>query len=110
VTTITGRDSKTKNVPVRIQSDSFLIGPDQTYTTFAAIPVNHAQRFYYGSNPNLDVTLLADSPPFTEASTPSRSDYEDMIDDEEEIVAEDSVVDRWMGNIYIRETRYVKVQ
>lgn len=108
--TVTGRDVVTANVPVRVQHDFFLVGAGQTYTTFGAIPKIPRQRFYYSTAPLLDVLYLADSPPFTDESTPSRSDYEDMIDNEDEIVAEDSNLTRWMGNIYKRETRYIPAQ
>lgn len=109
VTAITGRDRFTRNVPVLIERDFFLVGPDETYEEFGDIPINSAQRYYYGSTPELDVDYLADDPPFTEATVPSRTQYEALIAANAfNIVVEDSIIIRWMGNIYMRETRTIK--
>jgi hypothetical protein len=113
VTSVTGRERFSKNVPVKIARDFFLVGVGQTYTTFEAIPVISATRYYYGATPYLDIDYLADSPPFAQASNPSRTQYQAMITADASpnsfsIVAEDSVLTRWLGNIYIRETRYIK--
>lgn len=119
-TTVTGRDRFTRSVPVEIVRTFYLIGditdPDNPadYATWQEIPIIPMTRYYYGSNPNLDVDFLADSPPFTVATIPSRTEYEALIATDAaaagsfSIVAEPSTVSRWMGNIYMRETRYVK--
>lgn len=109
VTTVTGRNRFTKNVPVRLTRTFF-----NTTDPDADIPEVPATRYYYGSSPNVDVDFLADSPPFTEATTPSRTAYEALIATDAgapasySLVVESSTVQVWKGNIYVRETRYVK--
>lgn len=112
VTQATGRNRFTRNVPARLQRDFFLIGasPSADFLTFEEIPQISQQRYYYGSDPTLDLDFLADSPPFQQATTPSATAYKAMITAEDEIVAEASKLEVWMGNIYIRETIYVKAQ
>jgi len=107
VTNITGRDRFTWNVPVTVQRDFFLVDA-ATPTDFQVIPVIERQRYYFGSNPNLDVDFVGDSPPLAEATHPSRTEYEALITAQSEIVVETSRLSRWMGNIYVRETLYVK--
>lgn len=116
VTAVTGRDRFSRNALAKMQRDFFLVdantgsstGP--VYDDWANIPIIEQQRYFYGSNPELDVDYLADSPPLTEATTPSRTEYQDMIDSGAYIAAESSRLARWMGNIYVRETIYVKAQ
>lgn len=115
VTTITGRDRFTRNVPVKVVKDFFLVDADtgtpggDIYDDWTNIPTIPALRYYYASNPELDVDALADSPPFSVATTPSRTQYQDLIDaDAFNVVVEESRLTRWMGNIYMRETMYVK--
>ena len=43
-------------------------------------------------------------------SVPTRSTYMGWITNKTEIVAEDSQVTRWMGNIYVRSTKYIIAQ
>ena len=38
---------------------------------------------------------------------PTRTQYNVWVSNNQEIVAEDSQVSRWMGNIYVRQTKYV---
>lgn len=103
--TVTGRDRFTRNVPVQLTREFYnTTDPD-------SIPVVQAQRYYYGSNPTLDLDALADSPPFTQATTPTRTEYEAMIAaNEYNIVVEESQISVWQGNIYVRETRRIKAQ
>jgi hypothetical protein len=100
---VTGRSRFRRTVPVKIERAFYNTDDPET-----DIPIIQAQRYYYASNPNLDLSYLADSPPFVEATTPSRSDYEDMISNEDYIAVEDSRVSRWLGNIFMRETMYIK--
>lgn len=114
VTSVTGRERFSRNVLVKITRDFFLVGTGGTHATFQAIPKIAATRYYYGATPFLDIDYLANAPPFLQASTPSRTQYEAMItadaagEDSFSIVTEDSVVMRWQGNIYVRETRRIK--
>jgi hypothetical protein len=111
VTTITGRD---RFVPpggsaIRLHREFFLCGPGETYETGNDIPIIPEQQ-YYINNPRNITDYLADSPPFTVASTPTRTEYEAMIEAGDEIVAQASIISRWMGNIFLRETRYIVAQ
>src|SRR6185369_7251965 len=100
VTNITGRDRFTRNVPVRVQRDFYLVDADDgipggpVYDTFQNIPVVQGQRYYFGNNPNLDVDAIADSPPLVEATTPNRTAYEALITAGSEIVVETSRLSR----------------
>lgn len=106
VTQITGRERQTEVVPVRINRDFFLVGPGQIYTDPNDIPTMPEQQYYSGS-PTLKVNYIGDSPPLQIATTPSRTAYDALVAAGSEIVVEASTIFRWMGNIYVRETRYV---
>lgn len=43
-------------------------------------------------------------------TVPTQQDYLDLIDENEFVVAEDSTVRRWLGNIHERATRYIRAQ
>ena len=100
-----GREPFTRNVPCQVTRDFYLTDdPD----TIAIIP---ATRYYSGANDNFDLTYLGDSPPYYVTSVPSPDAYEDLINDDAfNLVAEASAVTRWMGNIWMRETKRVKAQ
>ena len=104
VTVVSGRPRTSKVVPVRIQRDYFLVGFDGDYDTSEDIPTIAEQKYYYDTEA-FAVDYLSDSPPYVTATTPSTTNYIAMIGDE--IVIERSTVARWMGNIFVRETRYV---
>lgn len=80
------------------------------------IPFVPATRYYFGANPNLDTDELTNSPPFDTTTVPSRATYEGWItadaatSDSYTIVAEASRVSVWQGNIYVRDTLYIKAQ
>lgn len=130
VTTTTGRERKTFPVPCRVHKEFFRCAAGETYTTPGAIPVNKAFVYCFGS-----LWLQGDylGPVDT---VPTSTDYGSMITDAAtnkwsasvatqtiasdgdvtmgtaggQIVAEDSRIVRWLGNIWCRETRYVLAQ
>jgi hypothetical protein len=111
---ISGRDRFTESVPVQITREFFLVGTGQTYATAEQIPVISAQKYYYE---NSTVPVLALFNPITTGgvtypgTTPTRTAYEAMVAANAfNIVVEDSLVTRWMGNIWMRETRRVKAK
>jgi hypothetical protein len=104
IVAITGRDRFSRVVPAKIQYDYYLLDDE---TTLDDVPIEQEQKYYVGTESNL-TDYLADSPPFTVASNPTRTDYEAMIAAGEDIVARASQTTRWMGNIVRRETIYVK--
>jgi hypothetical protein len=134
VTAITGRDRRQDNVMSRIAHDYFLVDPVSgtssgpgtlaaPYDSPGSIPAPLRLRYYYASNPSLDVDYIADSPPLVVASTPSRTTYNGWVTNAgtygwasgiapggthpAQIQAEDAVIAPWMGNIWVRQTRYV---
>lgn len=111
ITAVTGRGRFVETVPLRVQRDYYIIGPETyaDYETPQEIPIIQEQT-YYISDPEQRTDYLGDSPPLDTASTPSRTDYEAMIAAQDEIVAQPSKVMPWQGNIYVRETYYVRAQ
>lgn len=104
------RDPFTKTVVARVTADYFLCATGETYETPTDIPVNEAQKYTFDGQPNSPIEYLVDAGtnPFATATEPTLPDYRDMVTDEDEIIAEDSTLERWMGNIYVRKTRRVK--
>ncbi len=103
----TGRPRQSHVVTSRVRHDYF-------YSTEpGTIPVIKSQRYLNGAGPGptepLDTDYLYDAVlvPSTPASSPSRTEYVGMINAGDEIVAEDSRLSRWLGNFYLRQTRYV---
>lgn len=110
VTTVDGRQRFTKTVPARVQYDYYRLD-GVTYVDVTDIPIVEAQRYTYG-DPSLylDVDYLSDSPPFTDATTPTRTEYEGWVLAKTPIVAATSELDLWMGNIVRRKTIYILPQ
>jgi hypothetical protein len=94
------RDPFTRTVRARIQIDYF----------FNAVPdVVSKTRFYLTSYDYADVLYLNDGGAGVEATTPSATDYTaNYIDNANvELVAADSTITRYRGNIWRRETVYI---
>jgi len=104
------RDPFQKVVTSRLTKEYFLCAAGQTYTTPSAIPTIEAQSYHFDGHPNNKVLYLVDPAinTISAETIPSLPDYRDMVTAGDEIVAEDSTLERWMGNIYVRSTRYVK--
>lgn len=109
ITAVTGRPRFTQSVTSRLAHKYYIpgVGADAGIATAADIPILAAQTYIYGATTN-NVDYLADSPPFTAATNPTRTAYEALVSGGTEIVAEQSIVRRWRGAIYERVTRYVK--
>lgn len=123
VTDIAGRPTRPDNLECQLLHDFFLVGPmPLEYQSWEAIPMISATEYVYdyhainpaNNNDFFPTTLLTNKPPFNIATIPSRADYEAMILADAEdptsfsLVAENSTIERWMGNIYRRTTRKVK--
>ncbi len=130
-----GRPRFTAVVNCRIQSDYFLVGTGGSYTIASAIPQIYEQKYYVPSGTwqasgitfvfvplYTDPTLQAlygipceyiydTTGPLALSiavpSVPTRSQYDAMRIAQTEIVAENSSLSRWRGNIYVRTTKYV---
>jgi hypothetical protein len=107
ITAVTGRPRFTQSVTSRLAHKYYIPGIDGGIATPADIPIIAAQAYIYGATTN-NVDFLADSPPFTAATSPTRTAYEALVTAGTEIVAEASIIRRWQGGIYERVTRYVK--
>jgi hypothetical protein len=116
----TGRYRFVWTVPVKVQYDYFLLD-GSTYTTpqqLAYANFIEETRYYRGSDPAWLTDWLVDSPPWTQATTPTLTAYQAMqaADDPNDptkyasfsLVAQSSVFNRWRGNIFQRVTRYIK--
>jgi hypothetical protein len=119
---IAGRPRACRVVTCRVHNDYFKTGPGATFAVPKAIPTVGALR-YYASDPVLGNTVgvgttlesfetdfLADAAGPLPASVPSKAIYTGWVATGAEIVAEDSRLTRWMGNIFNRQTRYVVAQ
>lgn len=114
VDVVTGRERFVQSVLSRVQFDYYLVDPfgvesvpDHIYTDVEDIPLVAAQSYKIGG---IVSDYLYDAPPFALASVPSRTSYEALVTGGSEIVAEESVLRRWQGNIWERITRYVKAK
>jgi hypothetical protein len=107
-------DAFSKTVPLQLEHDFFLVGPGETYETWQEIPRIAATKYHIAGHEDWVTTVVGDSPPLATATSPSRAEYEALIaadeatDDSFSIVVEESKVERWMGNIYRRDTLRVK--
>jgi hypothetical protein len=104
------RDPFLKVVVSRFLHEYFLCAPGQTYVTPDLIPVVPAQVYSFDGLPNNKAKYLVDAAtnPLASQTDPTLPDYRTLVTNEDEIVAEDSTIERWMGDIYVRSTRYVK--
>lgn len=126
-TNATGRARQAITVLSRVQHDYFLTGAGQTYLTPSSIPSIKAQVYLGYTNEaqttSLPTDYIADASASLFGSNPSRTTYETWIANAAanlwssgvtpsgtnpgQMVAEDSRISRWMGPIFLRQTRYV---
>lgn len=114
VQTQSGRYRFSRSVMCKVQCDYFLID-GSTYIKPTDIPIIAEQRYFGIAGTNLETDYLASSPPFVTPSSPARDVYEgwitsDATGDNWHIVIEPSRLVRWLGNIWRRETRYIKAK
>lgn len=113
-----GRDPFTATSNSRMLSEYFLCASGQTYETPSEIPILEVIKFTLALNDQARIDyLLSDAGGYWSDSQPTREEWEDLIAGGAgigtgasggEFIAEDSRITRWMGNIYCRQTRYVK--
>lgn len=108
-----GRAPVVRVVTSRLAYKYFLCGANGQYETPQDIPLLESQRYEYGSafgsaaGGDLPDKLLWD---IANYSSPTITEYRALITNGTDIVAEDSRLNRWKGNIYQRVTRYVTAQ
>ena len=109
-----GRDPTTKTVISRLRHD-------YTYTTTpaASITILTAQVFTLDSNTNAVIDYLLPAGDYWSDSNPTKEEWVALVAGGSgigsgaaagEFIAEDSSIERYMGNIWVRKTRYVKAQ
>ena len=112
----TGRIPQSWVVSSRVHNEYFLVGAGQTYASSAAIPVVKRQQYLSpvsGALAPCPVDYIWDAitgGTDVAATTPDRTTYEGWMTAGTEIVSEDSRLTRWLGNIWLRQTRYVVAQ
>jgi hypothetical protein len=115
-----GRERHQRTVLARTQFDYYLVDGSTIMTQFD-IPVIEETIYYAPSSwvtPPLITDYLWENPPFTNETNPDRSTYESWmaadaasapaIGSSFSLVAQASKVERWMGNIWRRQTLYIK--
>ena len=110
-----GRTPRVESVTSRLLHEFFLVGANGQYDTADDIPSIGAQRYVYGSG--FGANAGGDLPDriiwpvnvtgVTNGTSPTTEEYKALVAAGSEIVAEDSKLRRWRGNIYERVTRYV---
>lgn len=111
-----GRSRQNWSVPAKLQFDYFLLD-GVTLVNPSDIPLIQ-RTLYFGADGQTITDFLWNNPPYTVASSPSRSAYEGYIASDKPIsdggtdtfslVAEASRLQRWHGNIFERATLYIK--
>lgn len=99
-------------VPMRTQRDYFLVGAGGAYATEAALVASQTipQQTYYAT---LYPTAFVDQISSVLAllpTSPSAETYLGWVISGTEIAVDTSIFVRWEGNIWCRETRYVKAR
>ena len=131
---LAGRLRIPRKFTARVHRDYFMVGTGQTYATASAIPIYRGQVYYIANNPTSFFDYLSDggaSWPF--ATVPTRTNYEawkaitaptgaqitagiatgiactGAIANAQggEIIAEDSSLENYAGNIWARVTIYI---
>lgn len=113
-----GRDPFTQVAVCRVRSEYFLCATGETYETPSDIPILTGIKFTLESNTDARIDyLLADATGYWSDSDPSKEEWIALAaggtgigtgSNAGEFIPEDSTVERWMGNIYCRKTRYLK--
>ncbi len=110
-----GRERFTKVSLARTDYVYYLPGVSGGITTVGDIPVIESDKYYVDGSNNVLTDYLGDpASGWSPGSVPSRADYEGLMDDDAasassfSLIAEDSKIARWRGNIYERATVYVK--
>lgn len=115
-----GRERFTNNVTGKFVTDFYMVGTGGTYADANLIPqvietiYRHGDTFGSTTNQYNFTDYLTLASVYSPPTDPSREDYEALIATDASdltsysITAENSRLSRWMGNIWKRETRYVK--
>ena len=112
-----GRDPFNAVSISRIRSEYFLCETGQTYETPSEIDIYPAIFYTLDGNPDARIEyLLADAISYWSASDPSKEEWLALIaggagigtgSEAGEFIGQDSTIERWQGEIYVRKTTYV---
>lgn len=114
-----GRDPFTEAANSRLRYEYFLCATGETYETPGEIPVLLKQEFTMVANEDAVITYLLPAGTFWSDSVPTKEAWLDLKAgggglgtgaQDGEFIAEDSRIERFLGNIYVRITRYVKAK
>lgn len=114
-----GRDPFTDTTRARTAYEYFLCETGQTYTTPGAIPILAKSYFYIAANTSSRNAYLLPAGVYPSDSVPTKEEWIALAAGGSgigtgagtgEFIGEDSKVSRWMGNIYCRETLYLKAK
>lgn len=103
-----GRDPVAKTVVSRLRHEFYLCTTGQTYETPQEIPVLKAFAVSLVGNADAVMPYCLPAGIFGSDTVPTKEDYQADIAAATELVAEDSTIERYLGLIYSRITRYVK--
>lgn len=110
---ISYRNRFAKTVFTKVQLDYFLT--DGTSAGISAIPIiQHTRFLLVPSSMQIDADYLAPVGAIINQTVPTVEDYIGWIDadianpDSFHLVVEDSSISRWMGNIIVRATKFIK--
>lgn len=104
----TGREPFTRTVLSRLEHKYyriFSVGGD--YTSVSQIPLLSEQEYVWADYTTIQTNYIGDAPPFDYATSPDRTTYDGWVANGTEFCVEGSRLSRWMGNIWMRQTRYV---
>ena len=114
-----GRDPFPDTVTSRVRNEYFLCATGETYETPDEIPILKGQEFALDSNANARMYYLLPAGEFVGDSTPTREAWLTLVGggtglgtgaNAGEFIPEDSKIEPYMGNIWVRKTRYIKAQ
>lgn len=107
-----GREPFVEAITAKVEHDFYLIlasGGD--YTSPDSIPINARTSYYWSGDASNLSNYLADSPPFTNATVPSRTTYIGWRTGATfAITIEDSQLEPWILPVYVRRTRKIRAK
>lgn len=101
------RTSFEETVNAQIQFDYFLPGVSKGINSYRDIEVIPAQKYHIDGKPDRIVNYVSDGEHLSLETNPTRTEYQALIAAKTEIVAEDSKVGIYLGNIVERQTIYI---
>lgn len=114
-----GRDPRVEPAQSRLHYEYFLCGTGLTYETWEEIPIIPAQVFTLVGNDQAKIDYLLPEGVYWSDSVPSKEEWVALVAggggmgegaNAGEFIAEKSRIERYLGNIWCRITRYVKAK